>query len=340
MSNLNLKRPSVSAEGYVCGVCHRVLNAPQQTSCCGSHFCHDCLKCAEMPSVCPKCQAEDISYFHDISFERQIKASLTSCTQDGCIWTGEYGDLEAHLNECGFVKTNCEFNDVGCMVVVPKGEMHTHLQDSCSRHLQLTFTFMMKKMESLQTYMEQNKADKDTKLDDVTAEIQSQGDMLETVQQKIKELDVRVNSLDKRMMFHALLPYKIVIPSVDQYIHGTPGVEWKSPEFYTGSFDNKGYKVQLRVVPNSLSYTRNREKALSARLFIVKGESCAPWPFHAKFTLEIIDPSGSEQPFEVTGRHTWKSPNDESSMRFQACIAHKDLIKYTEHDGCLHIIII
>ena len=235
-------------------------------------------------------------------------------------------------NECNFVKTKCEFSDVGCTVSLPKAEMHSHLQEFCSSHLQLTFAFVMKKIDSLQAHFEQHKIHKEA--------TQTQNSLLGTLQQKVEELDVRVNSLDDRIMAHTLLPYKVVIQSVDQYIHGTPGVEWKSPEFYTGTHDSKGYRMQLRVVPNSLSYTRSREKALSARLFIVKGKSCSavPWPFHAKFTIEIIDPSGSEKPFEVTGRHTWKSP-DESSMRFQACIAHKDVLKYAEHDGCLHILI-
>ena len=328
MSHLRLKSASESSTDFNCGLCNGILRSPQQTSCCGSHFCRGCLeeRVGDGRNNCPECKETGISYFRDISVEKQIASSPTACTQPECPWTGEFGSLEAHLNEqCDYVKIKCEFSDVGCTAYLPKADMRTHLKDFCSEHLQLTYAFMVKKMASLQSHLDQK---------GLEGELKNHSQMIKSLQSKVDDLEGRVG-------MHKLLPYKILIPNIDQFIHGRQGEEWKSPEFHTGTHDSKGYRMQLRVVPNSLSYTRNKDKALSARLFIVGDESSEKltWPFHAKFTLEVIDPSGAEKPYEVTGRHSWKSPSDESSMRFQACIAHKDLIKYTKHDGCLHMLI-
>ena len=328
MSHLRLKSAGEPPTNFNCGLCKDILKSPQQTSCCGSHFCRGCLeeRVSDGGNNCPECKKTGISYFRDISVEKQIALFPTACTQAGCPWAGEFGNLEAHLNEqCDYVMVKCEFSDVGCTAYLPKADMPTHLKEDCSVHLQLTYNFMMKKVASLQTHLDKG----------FEKELNSHSQMIKSLQVKVEDLDARVG-------MHKLLPYKILIPNIDHFIHGRQGEEWKSPEFHTGTQDSEGYRMQLRVVPNSIAYTRNKEKALSARLFIVGDKTCEKltWPFHAKFTLKIIDPSGAEKSCEVTGRHTWESPDDESSMRFQACISHKDLTKYTKHDNCLHMIVL
>ena len=65
------------------------------------------------------------------------------------------------------------------------------------------------------------------------------------------------------------------------------------------------------------------------------------WPFHAMFILTFVNPSGSEEPYEVTGQHTWTSPSDESSMQFKACMIVSPTkicyIKYVQDDNTLHL---
>ena len=159
------------------------------------------------------------------------------------------------------------------------------------------------------------------------------------VQEKLLQaLCSKVEALENRVSSHALLPYSVTVPNIDHYIEGSIGDEWKSPKFYTGTHSDKKYRLQLSVVPNSI-HKRNKETALSARLLITCGEADQrlTWPFHAMFILTFVDPSGNEQPYEVTGRHSWTGPSDELSMQFKGCITHKDLLKYVQDDNTLHL---
>lgn len=161
---------------------------------------------------------------------------------------------------------------------------------------------------------------------------------LDNQEKLLQALCSKVEALDNRVLSHALLPYSVTVPNIDHYIEGSIGDEWKSPRFYTGTHSDKKYRLQLSVVPNSI-HKRNKEPALSARLLIAGGETDQrlTWPFHAMFIVTFIDPRGHEKPYEVTGRHSWTSPSDESSMQFTGCITHKDLLKYVQDDNSLHL---
>ena len=162
--------------------------------------------------------------------------------------------------------------------------------------------------------------------------------MLDAQEKLLHMLYGKVETLENRICSHALLPYSVIVPNILSYTKGNIGEEWRSPDFYTGTYSNKSYKLQLSVVPNSL-HMHNKEKALSARLLIRRGEKDdkLTWPFHARFNLIFVDPTNTEKPYEVIGRHTWESPNDESSMQFKACITHNDLLRYVKFDGNLHL---
>lgn len=281
---------------FICGICNRVLTDPQQTLCCGTHFCRNCIddKCEAGETSCPECNAEKVSYFQDIHFGRLINESEHLCDGTACALTGE---VRSHMKE---------------------------YETSDKHYSQLAN--LSSKLSELQTSISESQEKIEERLD-------AQEKMLQALHSKIKALEYRVSS-------HALLPYSVSVPNIDHYIEGSIGDEWKSPRFYTGTHSDKRYRLQLSVVPHSI-HKRNKEAALSARLLITTGEADQrlTWPFHAMFVLTFVDPSGSEEPYEVTGRNTWTSPSDESSMRFKACITHKDLLKYVQDDNTLHLCI-
>ena len=359
---------------FICGLCHSVLKEPQQTSCCGSHYCRKCIsdKISIEGNTCPECNNEELKYFQDIHFGRLVRSTLGACSKKGCSATvdvdlcepsvcgtdlnmpqssGSENDppksaklcgrdikdtedcpaecsnlCEDGLTDCGLVQ-NCSLqSSAGCA---------SHLDDMLRKHMKEASDHVFNSLSA--------------KLDDVSNTYETQCTEIERRQEKIEEmLDVhkkvlqalcsKLGALQKQISSHALLPYCVTVPNIDSYIEGKQGDEWNSPEFYTGTLSNKGYKLQLSIVPHSL-YMHNKEKSLSARLLIAKGEEDdkLTWPFHATYKLAVCDPSDTKKPYIVVGRHTWESPKDESSMQFKACITHKDLLKYVKYDNCLHV---
>ncbi len=302
-------------QNFICGLCSRVLADPQQTLCCGTHFCRSCIddKCAAGETGCPECNTEKVRYFRDIHFGRLINGlePLTHANVDCsqlCNVT-DHGDCDKQRDD------RC---------TTQKQSRCTHMEEaSINKHL---LTDLLSKLSELQTSISERQEKIELKLD-------AQEKVLQALFSKVKILENRVSS-------HALLPYSVTVPNIDHYIEGSIGDEWKSPRFYTGTHSDKRYRLQLSVVPHSI-HKRNKEAALSARLLIASGEADQRlrWPFHAMFILTFMDPSGTEKPYEVTGRHTWAGPSDESSMQFKACITHEDLLKYVQDDNTLHVCI-
>ena len=315
MENTSCCRPN-----FLCGICNRVLTDPQQTLCCGSHFCRSCIdeKCAAGETTCPECKAEKMSYFHDMHFGRLVKESRPQCPADvDCSEHCDHSHRNQHMPDGvrSELKKRDQSTDAAC----------AHMKETYDKHL-LQLTNLSSKLSQLQTSISERQEKIEEKLD-------AQEKVLQALCSKVRTLENRVSS-------HALLPYTVTVPDIDHYIEGSGGEEWKSPRFYTGTHSDKQYRLQLSVVPHSI-HKRNKEAALSASLLVTSGEADQrlTWPFHAMFVLTFVDPSGTEVPYTVTGRHTWTSSSDESSMQFKACITHRDLLKYVQDDNTLHLCI-
>ena len=294
-------------QNFNCGLCKCILTDPQQTLCCGTHFCRTCIdeKCAAGETSCPECNAKKINYFPDIHFGRLIN-----------------GLEHTDSIDCPQV---CDATDHADHDKRKADRSQSHMQGASDKHL-LQLADLSSKLSELQASISERQERIEEKLD-------AQEKVIQALCSKVKTLENRVSS-------HALLPYRVTVRNIDHYIEGSIGDEWKSPRFYTGTHSDKQYRLQLSVVPHSI-HKKNKEAALSARLLIASGEADQrlTWPFHAMFVVTIMDPSGAEKPYEVTGRHTWVSPSDESSMQFKACITHRDLLKYVQDDNTLHLCI-
>ena len=105
-----------------CPVCLLIIREPHQVTCCGYSFCYSCIeriKASNKP--CPTCKTEFENYFPDKRLKRTLYAFKVYCShkEDGCKWTGELGQLDAHLNEnpqpekqlegCWFVEISCSY---------------------------------------------------------------------------------------------------------------------------------------------------------------------------------------------------------------------------------------
>lgn len=384
---------------FICRLCSCILKNPQQTTCCGSHFCKNCIeaKCSVGENTCPECSTTNVTYYPDRYFERllhgHISSTGTECPKASCHvakhWkqgndSAPFSDIstntpsdsvidkgetltgyaerekppgmrslksrectternsnpgESAVVECGKMSTVSHIS-LPCVVTMYK-DLKEIGHSGCSSKEQSNAKNALEAQDNSLLVANTHLSSKVSKLSEQVSERQNRVEkMLDEQQKLIQTLSSKVQLLENRVCSHALLPYSVVIPNIESYIEGSIGDEWISPDFYTGTFSNKGYRLQLSIVPNSL-HMRKKDKALSARLLITKGENDGKlnWPFYARFTLVFIDPSGREKPYEVKGRHTWESPSDESSMQFIACITHKDLVKYIQHDDSIHVCI-
>ena len=333
----------MSELNFVCELCSGILKDPQQATCCGSLFCKSCIS----EKYCPICNKRELTYFPDKNVERLIselgshsrELSKSSQTDDVRHSYPEYGAGKNELLQ----SADCGRDAVECHTKSQKEPIESCFEDS-TLHLPEKQSFCQQTADSRSGDMLSGRTIccLTTELCQFKKEFNERQkkikQMLETQEKIIQTLGSKVERLEKRVCSHVLLPYCVIMPNILSYIDGNIGEEWKSPDFYTGTYSNKGYKLQLSIVPNSL-HMRKKEKALSARLLITNGEDNwkLAWPFHARFNLLFIDPTGTEKPYEVTGRHTWENPGDKSSMQFIACITHKDLFKYVEHDNNLHV---
>lgn len=89
-------------EEYICPICLLVLRNPHQTTCCGNHFCECCIdkQLHTLPSACPMCRATTCATMLDRYFLRKVHALKLRCPREsnGCLWVGELGDVEKHLD--------------------------------------------------------------------------------------------------------------------------------------------------------------------------------------------------------------------------------------------------
>lgn len=103
-----------------CPVCHLVLREPCQVNCCGYGFCKVCIEKVESSNKpCPCCRSENFNKFPDKRLKRSLSGLKVTCvnTKDGCVWSGELGNLDDHLNESPSEERQlkgCSFAEIPC----------------------------------------------------------------------------------------------------------------------------------------------------------------------------------------------------------------------------------
>ena len=83
-----------------CPICHLILRDPYQAKCCGNSFCHSCIEGIHANhNPCPMCR-KDFDVFEDKRLQRSLSQLHVFCKhrKDGCMWKGELGELQPHLN--------------------------------------------------------------------------------------------------------------------------------------------------------------------------------------------------------------------------------------------------
>ena len=89
-------------EDLVCPICQEISSDPVQTSCCGHLFCKQCLK----GPTCPLCRQRYTSVSDQFN-TRKIKGLKVGCSNEGCDWKGELGEIVGHFETCMYENIPC-----------------------------------------------------------------------------------------------------------------------------------------------------------------------------------------------------------------------------------------
>ena len=181
-------------ELYQCAICLLLQREPHLLSCCGAHFCHECITAIkEEGKPCPLCQEKDFSTMLNKSRQREMLDLDVACSfkKDGCPWAGKLRDLEPHTEEkCEYLIVSCEW---GCGKVIRRKDVLEHEQKVCpNRPWYLKFNDDQVKVlaERVHKLEETN-----TCLQDEVKSVKSENEELKV---KIEELSVQQSDANQR----------------------------------------------------------------------------------------------------------------------------------------------
>ena len=93
-------QPPQSALQTECPICIRILRDPHQCKRCRLNFCYSCSKQVQTEhKTCPVCRDSNFEVFEDKALKQALSQLHVLCSEGGCKWKGELGELERHLSE-------------------------------------------------------------------------------------------------------------------------------------------------------------------------------------------------------------------------------------------------
>ena len=196
-----------------CPLCLEFLKEPTLTSCCGHHFCRECINRAITRShVCPLCNNQGFQTFRNKEKERLVNALKVYCKwkSRGCEWVGELGRLEHHLDveegDCGCVEVECEFGPVGCVAKLPRKDLQRHKEENVHKHLVLMSVMSLKSNEAFVRKLQEQRVEFQQQLKQRDEEIQAIQESLhrqvgfsQELQDKLEEKQRKIAKLEKQL---------------------------------------------------------------------------------------------------------------------------------------------
>ena len=84
-----------------CPICTWILRDPHQCKRCGENFCYSCIiKLVQTErKPCPMCRKDMFEVFEDKALKQALSKLHVWCSEGGCKWKGELGELECHLSK-------------------------------------------------------------------------------------------------------------------------------------------------------------------------------------------------------------------------------------------------
>ena len=247
---------------------------------CSEHFprskieVHQSDQCQKRPFSCEYCNDYD-SYYEDVTTNHWPVCECYSleCPQK-CGQALQRQHLKNHIsNDCPLFVIDCDFQQIGCEVRLPRKDMPAHLVDSvvCHQSLQV---LKFKEVEGNVKRLEEEKL-----------EIKQKMVKLEEVN---NDLSLQVVKLTEHLKIFKC-PVEFTLTNyAKQKIWN---IQWRSPPFYN---DLKGYKLCLGVYPNGYGVFKN--KCVTIKLVLMKGEfdDQLEWPLTGKFCVQLLNQDQDE----------------------------------------------
>ncbi|KAG8450817.1 hypothetical protein GDO86_003184 [Hymenochirus boettgeri] len=121
---------------FLCPLCGKAMREPVQVSTCGHRYCDTCLQefLSEGVFKCPEDQLplDYAKIYPDRELETQVMSLSIRCihSEEGCRWSGQIKQLQAHLNICVFNVIPCPNR---CSTKLIRRDLPEHIQHDCPK---------------------------------------------------------------------------------------------------------------------------------------------------------------------------------------------------------------
>ena len=241
----------------------------------------------------------------DEHYEQCPKVPVT-CPNACSNFTLPRDDLTAHIETCPLESIYCQFEEIGCEVMVARKDMDNHMNDFQGSHQLLTLSALAKlnvtlqaqkaETEQLREELQKSRHEQERlkAIISATTQISPRPPTLTSGQTDLSVMQQHLEVDTERSLATPFLP---VMLKMDGYQQKKENRElWVSPAFYAGSF---GYKFCLCIYANgccSGEYTH-----LSVYVHLMPGEfdDQLDWPIEEEITVELQNQLRDSSHWEV-----------------------------------------
>ena len=244
------------------------------------------------PEICPKHRA---TVFVDMSTTRSIRCMPVECPANKtfkvkCPWSGEYGQVARHLDDCVFIP--------GSARVIMQNAMLKAVSQGAEQE--------RKELKQAITHLRQMQRDSDNRLvamekllDETTRDLmqkyEEQAKLLDRVSLKLAmpKMDATSSaataaedeippSYDGKLLW-SIKDYSVKRTLTDS-VYGQKYLE--SPVFFTSK---DGYKLRMRLYPNGDGDGKGSHVSLFFQILPGEYDELLEWPFNEKVSFKILD---------------------------------------------------
>ena len=310
-----------------CPLCLEFLKEPTLTSCCGHHFCRECIDHAIARShVCPLCNNQAFQTLINKEKQRLVNALKVYCKwkSRGCEWVGELGRLDHHLDveegDCGCVEVECEFGPVGCVAKLPRKDLQRHKEENVHKHLVLMSVMSLKSNDAFVKELREQRVEFQQQLKQKNEEIHTIQKLAEEMRVKIEHLESSLEESERRVKQVNLKVQKLEehtfipppdITMMDFEQHKKDGDNWFSPPFYSHT---GGYKMCLRICAKGQGEGKGTHVSVVVHLMRGEYDAILKWPFHGDIRVKVLNQRREEEHAKYTF-HIDDRADDEVSGR-------------------------
>ena len=312
-------------------MCLLVLCEPYQVTCCGYSYCKVCIERIKADKEpCPCCK-NDFDDFPNKGLQRSLSGLKIFCShrKEGCQWTGEFGQLESHLNVdppqhcqlegCMYVEGACQY----CFKLFKRSQLLEHQSELCPLRpftCQYCKVFHSHYKDVVNNHVPRcgsypvscpNECGATVLLRDVERHICDDCPLtILTVQVWRKDLPlqhtlVSAQVADQSGVRREYLEFKkdvatltrvcafgpIVMTLMNFAAEKRRNTVWGSGPLYSDF--TRGYTFRVAVAANGLYDAKNNHVSVVVNLMRGSFDGQLRWPFQGKVTVQLLDQTGA-----------------------------------------------